>query len=212
MAVGLRTVRNHPVPGRAGPLYFKRPENKTKEKLNMKNKLASKLAAAGVIGALYAGLTYLFAFSSFTANQLRVAEALTLMPMLIPQASCGLTVGCFLSNLISGYGVADLIVGPLATLLAGYLTSRCKNYFWGAFWPVAVNAVAIGSMITILSGVFTLPVLLVNMGQIALGQAIACYALGVPLVYALKRSRAFNKKFPSASDALSSNARPSDKN
>ena len=147
----------------------------------MKNKLASKLAAAGVIGALYAGLTYLFAFSSFTANQLRVAEALTLMPMLIPQASCGLAIGCFLSNLISGYGVADLIVGPLATLLAGYLTSRCKNYFWGAFWPVAVNAVAIGSMITILSGVFTLPALLVNMGQMALGQAIACYALGVPL-------------------------------
>ncbi len=71
----------------------------------MKNKLASKLAAAGVIGALYAGLTYLFAFSSFTANQLRVAEALTLMPMLIPQASCGLAIGCFLSNLISGYGV-----------------------------------------------------------------------------------------------------------
>ena len=54
----------------------------------MKNQLAFKLAVSGVIGALYAGLTYLFAFSSFTANQLRVAEALTLMPMLIPQASC----------------------------------------------------------------------------------------------------------------------------
>ena len=36
----------------------------------MKKQLSYKLAAAGVIGALYAGLTYLFAFSSFTANQL----------------------------------------------------------------------------------------------------------------------------------------------
>ncbi len=168
----------------------------------MKKQLSYKLAAAGVIGALYAGLTYLFAFSSFTANQLRVAEALTLMPMLIPQASAGLAVGCFLANLISGYGVADLIVGPLATLLAGFLTSRCKNYFFGAFWPVAINAVAIGSMITIISGVFSWTALLINMGQIALGQVTACYALGIPLVYMLKRNKAFSKRFcPAAAPA-----------
>lgn len=169
----------------------------------MKNQLAFKLAVSGIIGALYAGLTYLFAFSSFTANQLRVAEALTLMPMLIPQASCGLAVGCFLSNLISGYGIADLIIGPLATLLAGFLTSRCKNYFWGAFWPVVINAVAIGSMITFLSGAFSWPLLIANMGQIALGQVTACYALGIPLAYALKRSKAFSKRL-----CVSAEARP----
>lgn len=161
----------------------------------MKNQTSYKLAAAGVIGALYAGLTYLFAFSSFGASQLRAAEALTLLPMLFPQASYGLAIGCFLANLISGYGVADLILGPLATLCAGFLTARSKNYFTAAFWPVAVNALVIGTMITLLSGASLWPLLFINIGQIALGQAIACYGLGVPMVHLLKRNKAFMSKF-----------------
>lgn len=160
----------------------------------MKNQTSYKLAAAGVIGALYAGLTYIFAFSSFGASQLRAAEALTLLPMLIPQASYGLAVGCFLANLISGYGVADLILGPLATLCAGLLTSRSKNYFTGAFWPVAINALVIGTMITLLEG-FSWLLLFINIGQLALGQAIVCYGLGIPMVHLLKRNKAFMTRF-----------------
>jgi uncharacterized membrane protein len=142
------------------------------------------LTIAAVIAALYAALTVAFAPISYGAVQFRIAEALTLLPVLFPQAIPGLAVGCLVSNLIGGYGIWDVVFGTLATLTAAALTRRLRKNVWiAAIPPVLVNAVVIGLL---LHFVLQLP-LLTTMGTVGLGQLAVLYILGVPLIYALSR-------------------------
>ena len=48
-----------------------------------------RLARAALIAAMYVVLVYLFQFASFGPYQFRVAEALTLLPILYPEAIGG---------------------------------------------------------------------------------------------------------------------------
>jgi uncharacterized membrane protein len=85
----------------------------------MKRK-ARFLTYSAVIAALYAALTLGFQAISYGAVQFRVAEAMTLLPILFPEAVAGLTVGCLISNLFNPMGatVYDVVFGTLATFLA----------------------------------------------------------------------------------------------
>ena len=142
------------------------------------------LAIAAVIGALYAALTVAFAPISYGAVQFRIAEAFTLLPVLLPQAIPGLAVGCLVANLIGGYGIWDVIFGTLATLIAAVLTYGLRKNVWlAAVPPVAVNAVVIGLL---LHFVLQLP-LLPTVATVGLGQLAVVYVLGVPLILALSR-------------------------
>ena len=76
------------------------------------------LALSGIIAAVYAGLTLFLPSPQYGAVQLRLAEALTLLPWLIPEAVPGLAVGCFLANLLGSPFMLDWLFGTLATLLA----------------------------------------------------------------------------------------------
>ncbi len=142
------------------------------------------LTIAAVIAALYAALTVAFAPISYGAVQFRIAEALTLLPVLFPQAIPGLAVGCLVANLIGGYGIWDVVLGTLATLIAAILTYGLRKTIWlAAIPPVAVNAVVIGLL---LHFVLKLP-LLPTMGTVGLGQLAVVFVLGVPLIYSLSR-------------------------
>jgi len=136
----------------------------------------------GVIAGLYASLTYLLAGISFLPQQVRFAEALTVLPYLTPLAIPGLTLGVFLANLASPLGWIDWVFGTLATLLAAVLTGRARHPALAPLPPVVVNAVGVGYY---LSYVLGLPYLL-TAGQVALGQLIACYLLGYPMLLALR--------------------------
>lgn len=85
---------------------------------------ARSLALSGVIAALYAALSLVSTAMGlgFGTVQLRLSEALCVLPILFPEAVPGLAVGCLVTNLLSPYGAADLIFGTLATLLAAVLT------------------------------------------------------------------------------------------
>jgi len=80
---------------------------------------------------------------AFGPIQLRVAEGLTLLPLVEKAAVPGLFVGCLLSNLIlasySGFGLVDIIGGSLVTLLAAYLTSKMPNKVLGTLPPILLN-------------------------------------------------------------------------
>lgn len=143
------------------------------------------LCLAALVAALYAALTLAFQAVSFGALQFRVSEALTLLPALYPQAVPGLAAGCLLSNLLGGANAYDVAFGTLSTLLAAQLTRRLRRNIWlAAAPPVLLNAVVIGLVITYAYGVNAL---WLNMLTVGLGQAGACYALGIPLVKLLKR-------------------------
>lgn len=148
------------------------------------------LTIAAVIAALYAALTVVFAPISYGAVQFRIAEALTLLPIVLPQAIPGLAVGCLLSNLIGGYGVWDVVFGTLATLAAAVLTYGLrKNIWFAAIPPVAVNAVVIGLL---LHFVLELP-FIPTMASVGLGQLVVIFALGIPLILALQKIPMFQK-------------------
>ncbi len=158
-----------------------------------------KLCRAGVIAALYAALTYAFAPFAFGPFQLRVAEALCLLPLLFPEAVPALWVGCMLSNLTSPYFFYDITVGSLATLLAAFLTyltgkslkGDTGKLLLGGFFPVACNALILPLVIVFLcggSGEYTLgTAYLLFAGSIALTEAVCVYALGVPLYFGMKK-------------------------
>ena len=76
-----------------------------------------KLAQAAIIAALYVALTVIFAPIGFGEIQVRIAEALTILPVFTPSAIGGLFVGCILGNLFGGAILPDVIFGSIATLI-----------------------------------------------------------------------------------------------
>ena len=149
------------------------------------------LALSGIIAGIYAGLTLLLPIPQYGGVQLRVAEAMTLLPFLFPEATLGLTVGCFLSNLLGSPYVLDWVFGTLATFLAAIVTARMPNKFLAAVPPVLSNALIIGAEVayfSVLDGVAFGPAFAFNACTVGLGEAIACFILGVPLVSWMQKS------------------------
>ncbi|MEF9894625.1 MAG: QueT transporter family protein [Clostridia bacterium] len=140
---------------------------------------------ASVIAAVYAAVTLLLAPISYGQVQLRVAEALTLLPIMTPAAIPGLFVGCLIANLMGGATLIDVVFGSLATLGAAFLTYFLrKRPVLAALPPVIVNAVVIGLVLHLT--IDNLPFWLAAL-SVGGGQALACFALGLPLLWALRR-------------------------
>ena len=150
----------------------------------MKNFFTVKnLCLSGIIAALYAGLTILLQAFSFGAVQVRVSEAMTLLPLLTPAAIPGLAIGCFIANLICSTW-QDWVFGTMATLIAAILTRKLrKNVYLAAAMPVLANALIIGPMLYWMFGGSWL----LNILTVGVGEAIACFLLGLPLIKSLEK-------------------------
>lgn len=154
------------------------------------------LTRAGLIAALYVVLTLVIQPIGYGTVQFRVAEMLTILPVYMPAAIPGLTVGCFLSNLIglaSGANPAggwDLLIGTAATAAAAVLTYALRNVrvkglpIAATLPPVVINAVAIGTELAVVYG--GIPWYWHALG-VAGGQFLACCVCGTVLAAALNR-------------------------
>ena len=142
------------------------------------------IVRSAVIAALYAALTLALYPISFGAVQFRVSEALTLLPIVMPEAIPGLFVGCLVSNLIGSATPWDIIFGSLETLIAAILTyATRRNKILAAFWPVLCNTVIVGLVLAL---TLDLPVFL-TMGEVGLGELAVVYTVGMAMLAALKR-------------------------
>ena len=142
------------------------------------------IVRSAVIAALYAALTLALYPISFGAVQFRVSEALTLLPIVMPEAIPGLFVGCLVSNLLGSATPWDIIFGSLATLIAAILTyATRRNKILAAFWPVLCNTVIVGLVLAL---TLDLPVFL-TMGEVGLGELAVVYTVGMAMLAALKR-------------------------
>ena len=159
------------------------------------------LVIAALIGGAYLALTLVLAPISYGPVQFRVSEALTLLPLLFPQAVPGLFVGCMLSNIFGGYGAIDIICGSCATLIAALITryigthvrQNTPKLILGALPPVIINAIVIGAVLSFVSANRIEPVMfLIYAGQIFIGQAGVLYAIGIPMTVALGK---LNQKY-----------------
>ncbi|MBL3539280.1 QueT transporter family protein [Aminivibrio sp.] len=154
-----------------------------KRSLNKKTLPApASLAVSGLVAAAYAVLTILFAPISYGHIQVRISEALTVLPFLFPQAVPGLFIGCLIANFAGGFGILDVVLGSGATLLAAVLTARMPNAVLAAVPPVVVNMVVVGGYLSFLLDIPFLPCAL----YVGLGQVVACCFLGIPLVLLLE--------------------------
>lgn len=156
--------------------------------MNKPNAVRS-LARSAMIAAVYAALTLALPALSYGPIQLRFSEALTVLPFLLPEAIPGLFLGCVLANLLSSFGLADVIFGSLATLLAALWTARMKNPWLAPLPPVLSNMVIVGGMIAWFEaggfGPGFLPAWLYNGVSVAAGELAACFLLGMLLLWAL---------------------------
>ena len=142
-----------------------------------------KLVVSAVTAALYAGLTIALAPISYGAIQFRVAEALCVLPFLIPETALGLFVGCLLANLMTG-NVVDIIFGSLATLLAGVITSKMKRPWQACLPPILCNAMIVGA---VLSEAYGIGNFWICAGQVGLSEALVMFILGLPLLMWLSK-------------------------
>lgn len=149
------------------------------------------LARAGMIAAIYAALTLIFAPISFNAVQFRISEAMTVLPMLLPEAVPGLAVGCLVANILGGAALPDVIGGTLATLIAAILTRTLrKKPVLAMASPVVINGLIVGPLVYFCyeyKSIFSLGALSFTVFTVALGEAVVVAVLGTLLIKALPK-------------------------
>ena len=148
------------------------------------------LVRAAVIAAFYVALSFIA--PAFGPVQFRLSEALTVLPLLMPEAIIGVTVGCFVANMIGSVWI-DALLGSLVTLiaagltyLAGKLAHPVVRLAVGVVPPILLNAIVV-PLILALCGVSALGVYWVTFATVALGQVICIVGLGTPLYFAARR-------------------------
>ena len=155
----------------------------------MRRSTVQDLTLAALIAAVYAVLTLALPNPAYSGVQLRVAEAMTVLPFLFPAATPGLFVGCFIANLFSPYPL-DILCGSLATLLACLMTQRAPNRWLAPLPPVLCNMVIVGAEIAWFEtgfgpGFWTAYAF--NAFTVGLGELIACVVLGELLLSILPK-------------------------
>lgn len=143
--------------------------------MNTKN-----LTVVSLIAAVYATITLALAPISFGHSifQIRVSEALAILPFFTPLAIPGIFIGCLIANFSGGFGLIDILFGSLASLLAAYFTSKMPTKNLAPMPPVIINGLIVGGYLSI---ILNIP-LVYSIGYVTLGQLIACYLLGYPLL------------------------------
>ncbi len=149
----------------------------------MKNNVTKDLSWIAIVSALYVVVTLVFAPISYGPIQVRISEALTLLPFFDLRTIPALFVGCLIANIFGGLGIYDIVFGSLLTLLAAYLTSKIKNIYLAGLPPVLVNAFGVSFYLSVF---FKLPYFLTVL-YIGIGESIAVYLIGLPLALYIKK-------------------------
>ena len=155
----------------------------------MKNKSVLFMTQAAMIATIYVVLTVVFAPFSFGQVQVRISEALTILPFFTPAAIPGLYIGCLIGNIIGGAILPDIIFGSLATLIGAVFTYllRKKSQFLCVLPPIVSNIVIVPLVLKLGYGInLPLPFLMLTIG---IGEVISCGVLGLILYYALRKYR-----------------------
>lgn len=140
-----------------------------------------------MVAALYAVMTVLIEPLAYGPIQCRISEILVLLCFYRKDYGVALTLGCFIANLLSPYGL-DIIFGTLGTAAAVFLMYYMKNIYLAALLPVITNGILVGIELNIYG-----EPLWFSMGTVALGE-LAVMVVGVLLFkLVLEKSSHFMK-------------------
>jgi uncharacterized membrane protein len=168
----------------------------------MRDKKVISIVQAAMIAAIYVVLTVLISTVNLASGaiQVRISEALTILPYFTASAIPGVTVGCFIANLVTGASIFDIIFGSLATLLGAigtYLLRRHK--FLCTLPPVISNMIIIPFVLRYAYGLsmeiggrdLAIPFYMITVGA---GEVICCCVLGTILLNALVKVNIFKRE------------------
>ena len=152
----------------------------------MKSKKLVFICQAAVIAALYVVLTYVFSAFASGVIQVRVSEALTILPAFTPAAIPGLVIGCLLSNTLTGCVLLDIIFGSVATLIGALGSYALRRHTWLVpIPPIVSNMIIVPFVLRYAYGATdAFPFMIATVGA---GETISCYLLGMLLYGALKK-------------------------
>ena len=154
----------------------------------MNKKITARfLARQGITAALYAVLTLALQNLSYGPLQFRVSEVMTLLAFFNPEYIWGLTLGCFLAILLSPY-LMDIIIGTMASFIAVYAMSKCKNIWVASIMPAIAN-ILVAIQIVFISGEPGNFFIIAT--QIMLSEIIIVTIIGVPLFKIFTRNKSF---------------------
>ena len=150
------------------------------------------LTHAAMIAAIYVALTWLSSLvglSGMGAIQLRLSEALCVLPYFTAAAIPGVSIGCLLANLLTGAALPDVIFGTLATVIGAFGTYFLRRFrFLAAVPPIVANTLIVPFVIryAYLDVSESLPFLFLTVG---LGEILSIGLFGTLLLLALEKKR-----------------------
>ncbi len=153
----------------------------------MKSSNTLLLTQAAMIAAVYVALTYVFAPFSFGEIQVRLAEALTILPLFTPAAIPGLFIGCFIGNILGGAILPDIVFGSIATLIGAYFTYKIreKSPLFAPLPPILANTLIVPFVLRYGYAVpLPIPFMMLTVG---IGEFISCGILGLILFAAFRK-------------------------
>ena len=164
--------------------------------MNKKNSiLLLDLTQGAMIAALYVVLTFIANLAGLASGviQVRLSEALTILPVFTAAAVPGLAVGCVLANLLTGCAIWDVVFGSLATLIGAVGTRllRKKSPVLAVLPPILSNIIIVPLVLPRVYGVEDAYWYLAM--TVGAGEIISCGVLGLLLYRSLKNTKIFHK-------------------
>ncbi len=154
----------------------------------MREKKVLFIVQAAMIAAIYVVLTIVFAAFSYGEVQVRISEALTILPYFTPAAIPGLFIGCLISNIMGGCIAIDVICGSIATLIGAIGSYMLRKHkYLVPLPPIIANAIIVPFVLRYGYGVaLPIPFMMLTVG---IGEIISCGVLGLILLTALYKYR-----------------------
>ena len=158
----------------------------------MQNKKTRFLTEAAIVAALYVVLTLVSKPFMIGLVEVRISEALCILPYFMPSSVWGLFIGCLISNVFSGQ-LIDVIIGSLATLIGAFIASKIKIKWLCPLPTVLSNALLIPIVIMYCSNQWGVDVYLASAGGVFASEVASAYVLGMVLLLALEKTKIFKR-------------------
>ena len=167
-----------------------------------RNLTIKMIAANALIAALYAVITVICGPLSYVGGslQLRFSEILNLLVFFNPIYSIGLTIGCLIANLVSLYGIFDIVFGTLGTLISCLLivliSKTIKNLLLSSLVPCIINALIVPLIVYLYTPTMEMNALiyLTFFGWTFLGEFICIMCVGYPIIlFSSKKYKGFGQ-------------------
>ena len=156
----------------------------------MQSKKTKYLTQAAIVAAIYVMLTLISKPIAIGFVEIRISEALCVLPFLLPSSVWGLFCGCFIANAFNG-SILDMVIGSLATLIGAYLTSKIKNKWLCPIPAILSNTILIPFVIMKYSGVWSPSAYFAASAGVFASETASVYVLGMILLLALEKKNVF---------------------